>query len=243
MGIAIVTGSSTGIGRAIALRLAQSHSIVVTSVQDVRGGHDTVSAIQGAGGAAVYVQADLSKDYGVLNLFRQCEAEFGAPTVLVNNAGATRGTDLGTWNESHWADMLSTNLVSTALMSQAFASRCHDGEGAIVNVASIRGIERYGRVGAAAYSAAKAGVITVTGALSRALAPKVLVNSISPGFTETAYMERADEALKDQWLKEIPIGRFIEPGEIADAVAFVLSCKAMTGSNIVIDGGFTQTSH
>jgi len=240
---AIVTGSSTGIGRAIAIQLGREYNIIANAKADIEGGKRTAQEIIDGGGSAIFIQADLSNQTGVDQLFEAAHSAFGSIHVLVNNAGATRSETFGAWTDAHWHDMLTTNLVSCALMSQAFIAQFSGEDGAIVNIASIRGMERYSRIGAAAYSAAKAGVINLTSAMARELAPRITVNAISPGFVETAYMERADASLIASWRGAMPIERFIDSSEIADAVAFLVSQRAMTGANIVIDGGFTITSN
>jgi len=164
--------------------------------------------------------------------------EMGEPRFLVNNAGATRKAEPGSWTEAHWVDMLHTNLLTTALMSQAFLAG-PIAQGAIVNIASVRGLPESPRIGIAAYCAAKAGVINLTKAMARAYAPAVTINAISPGFVKTAYMDRIDSELISDWLNTMPIGRFVEPEEIAAASAFLLGQPAVTGANLVIDGAWS----
>lgn len=241
MGVAIVTGSSTGIGRSVAIVLGRAgHSVVVNSLRDVSGGEETVELIAAEGGHATYQQADVSTELGVESVYGAAAEHFGAPTILVNNAGASRPVPLGEWTAEHWHDMLQTNLVSTALMCQEFVRSIAEGEdGSIVNIASMRGLSHAARISRAAYCAAKAGVINLSTALARGLAPAITVNAISPGFVRTAYMERVDPAMKEQWLSEVPSGRFLESDEIARVVAFLIKARGITGSNIVIDGGVT----
>jgi 3-oxoacyl-[acyl-carrier protein] reductase len=237
---AIVTGSSRGIGRAIALDLAaRGYDVVVNSRTDVAGGESVVAEIERAGGNATYTQADVSRSVGVATVFDRARDAYGVVDVLVNNAGGTAAEELGRWTEEHWFDMLGTNLVSTALMSQAFAAHVGDGEGAIVNIASIRGLPRYARIPIAAYGAAKAGVINLTCALARALAPRITVNSISLGFVDTELLTPPDESLKQRWLSGMPIGRFIQPAEVATFVATLVEQRSVTGEDVVIDGGWT----
>lgn len=242
MPTAIVTGSSTGIGHAIAVRLSRTHAIVVNAKKDIEGAARTCSEITGAGGEAAFVQADVTTDAGVRKVMGFTRERYGSANVLVNNAGAARGAALDHWTEAHWTDMLATNLTSCALMSKAFALSLAADAGSIINVGSVRGADRFSRISVAAYSAAKAGVISLTGALARSLAPRVTVNCISPGFVETNYMSRIDPELKDWWLRSMPIGRFVTTSEVAEAAVWLLDQRAITGTNLIIDGGWTVTS-
>ena len=238
--VAIVTGSSTGIGRAVAYRLSrEGYAVVANSKSDKEGGHATAAYLVEQGARATYIQADVLTQQGA-DAVIESAATLGKLTVLVNNAGATRPCAFGKWDVAHWRDMLDTNLISTALMCQAFISQIDaNTAGTIVNIASIRGLPEAPRVGIAAYSAAKAGVINLTKALARTCAPQVTVNAISPGFVATDYMSRADDALKRQWLDTMPIKRFIEPEEIAECVTMTIRQRALTGANIIVNAGWT----
>jgi 3-oxoacyl-[acyl-carrier protein] reductase len=240
MATAVVTGSSRGIGRAIALEFAaRGHAVVINSRSDVGGGARVVGEIELRGGKAAYVKGDVSTGVGVGAVFEFANSMFGPVTLLVNNAGGTTAAALGQWSEAHWSEMLNTNLVSVALMSQAFAGQVGMEQGSIVNVGSIRGLPRYSRLVVAAYSAAKAGVINLTAALARELAPRVTVNSVSLGFVDTELLSPPDEGLKRQWLSAMPIGRFIEPAEVATFVALLAEQRSVTGEDVVMDGGWS----
>jgi 3-oxoacyl-[acyl-carrier protein] reductase len=240
--VTIVTGASTGIGRAIALRAAQDGSaILVNSLSDHVGGERTVELVHDQGAEAAYCAADVSTDVGVEHVIKAAR-QLGTPRVLVNNAGATRPCEVRAWDAAHWRDMLSTNLVSTALMSRAFVTHLDaDDAAAIVNVASVRGTRGAARAGIAAYCAAKAGVISLTEALSVELSPAVRVNCVSPGFVQTAYMTRVADELIQQWMASMPTGRFVDVRDVADAVLFMATRRDITGANLIVDGGWSGT--
>ena len=244
MTVAIVTGASTGIGRAVAVALArQQCHVVVVSRFDESGGRETVAAVEGAGGSGIQVTADVGTSSGVERVFAAARSE---PQLLVNNAGRNVVTPFRRWTEDSWDEMYRTNLRSVALMSQRFVTGLESGggtaTGAIVNVSSIRGLDGASTGDTAAYSAAKAGVISLTGALAKELAPSVTVNCVTPGYVRTAYLEHSSPEQHRTWLADVPIGRFIEPYEVADAVLFLLDHPALTGTNLVIDGGWRMTA-
>jgi 3-oxoacyl-[acyl-carrier protein] reductase len=237
--IAVVTGASTGIGRSIALRLArEGWAVVVNAIRDGKAGEEVVATIHRLGMPSTFCQADVSTDDGARAVIAAA-AEMGSPTLLVNNAGATRPRALGQWDADHWRDMLATNLVTTALMTEHFLRQCHQDDAAIVNIASVRGVDGAGRPGIAAYCAAKAGVINLTQTLAAQLAPRVTVNCISPGFVQTAYMDRvsADQVLS--WRSSMPTERFVAADAVAEAVVFLAAQRDLTGSNLVLDGGWS----
>lgn len=236
--VAVVTGASTGIGRAIAMRLAaDGHQVMVNAKSDVAGCEETVVAITSMGRRAAHCCCDVSTLDGAERVIGHAR-ELGEVRLLVNNAGATRPVEPGSWTEAHWRDMVDTNLLTTALVSQAFLAD-PAAQGAIVNIASVRGLPESTRIGIAAYCAAKAGVINLTKTMARAYAPRVSVNAISPGFVKTAYMDRVDSGATSAWIESMPIDRFIEPDEVAAAAAFLLSQPAITGANLVVDGAWS----
>jgi 3-oxoacyl-[acyl-carrier protein] reductase len=239
--VAVVTGSSRGIGRSVALAFAQRGArVVVNSHSDISNGEGLVKAITDDGGSALYVQADVSAPDEVERLFTSAEDTFGPVDVLVNNAGLTEGMPILESTKDHWLRMLNVNLLSTVVCSvRAAKTMSARGSGAIINTSSIRGLDATGREGVMAYSAAKAAVNNFTRTLAKELAPTVRVNAVAPGFVETSYMDRVEDALKESWLDVIPLRQFIAPDDIAGAYVFLAEAPYMTGTLLTADAGFT----
>ncbi|WP_165825772.1 SDR family NAD(P)-dependent oxidoreductase [Actinomycetospora cinnamomea] len=239
MPTAIVTGGSTGIGRAICLAFAaEGYDVVVNARTDTSGGLDTLESVKDLGRVDSYfVQSDVSTVAGAHALFR----DVSDPKILVNCAGQNLRLPLGGWSEEAWDELLDNNLRSAAFASQEFLRSVGSAEAVIVNLGSIRGLENRGTTDSAVYSAAKAGVSSLTASLARALAPRVRVNCVIPGYVRTAYLDGVQPQQVKKWLEGVPIGRLIEPAEIADAVLFLASNRAVTGVNMIIDGGWSLT--
>jgi len=159
--------------------------------------------------------------------------------VLINNAGRTEPTSITSFDAGEWRKQFDANFFSAVLVTNGLLSLVQKCHGSIVNVSSVRGLFDSGREGVMAYSAAKAALNSFTKTLAKALAPNVTVNAVLPGFTATTYLERASAEQVDAWREISPIKRFIDPSEIADVTISVAENKAMTGSLIVIDGGFS----
>jgi NAD(P)-dependent dehydrogenase (short-subunit alcohol dehydrogenase family) len=241
---AVVTGSSSGIGKAIAIRLSRNHNVVVNARNNVEAGEQTVQHIRSCGAEAIFVQADVTKQTEIERLFKTTNDALGVANILINNAGISRPKEFGSWTEEHWRELLEVNLLSTALTTQAFVDQLGGESGVIVNIASARGLEKRSRLSVAAYSAAKAGVINLTAALARSLAPRVSVSVLSPAYVATRYFTdpaatHLDAATIKSFRESMPIGRFIEPDEVAAAAEFLVNTPAMTGANLVLDGGWT----
>jgi 3-oxoacyl-[acyl-carrier protein] reductase len=239
--VALVTGSSRGIGRAVAVAFAARNArVILNSVADIDGGLDTVRLIEAGGGVARYVQADVTEPAEVERLFQTAERELGPVEVLVNNTGVTEGMPFLEASKEHWLRMLNVNLLSTVLCSQRAArTMLANGGGAIINTSSIRGFDANGREGVMAYSAAKAAVNNFTRTLAKELAPNIRVNAVAPGFVSTSYMDRVSDEMKDSWLSAIPLERFIDPAEIAEAYVFLAEAPGATGTVLTVDAGFT----
>jgi 3-oxoacyl-[acyl-carrier protein] reductase len=239
--VVLVTGSSRGIGHAVAAAFAESGArVVVNSATDTDGGARTVRVIEAKGGTARYVPADVTDPPMVEQLFTTVEGDLGPVDILINNAGVTESVPFLEATKDHWLRMLNVNLLSTVLCSQRAARPMLDrGSGVIINTSSVRGFDANGREGIMAYSAAKAAVNNFTRTLAKELAPTVRVNAVAPGFVATSYMDRVTDELKASWLEAIPLKRFMSPREIAEAYLFLAESPCTTGTILTLDAGFT----
>lgn len=236
--IALVTGSSTGIGRAVALLFAsEGADVIITSNSSVEEGNAVLETLSSLGSKAMYVSADLTKVEDVNMLFEKIKTQYGHLDVLVNNAGRTYNVPFDKIDQHTFNRDLEVNLSSALLCSQA-AVKIMD-KGAIINTASIRGLSESGRPGIMGYCAAKAALISLTKNLAMELAPNIYVNAVAPGFVYTNYMNTVSEEMKNKWIEQIPIKRFIQPEEIAKVYLMLATTNIFTGSVITPDGGYT----
>jgi 3-oxoacyl-[acyl-carrier protein] reductase len=241
--IALVTGASRGIGRAIALQLGhEGAAVVVNYHRDQAAAEDVVQTILTAGGRAVAHQTDVGEFTAAEALVKFAIDQFGDLHILVNNAGITRDGLIMTMSEADWDIVQQTNLKSTFNCSRAaIRHMLRRRYGRIINITSVSG--RMGNAGQTNYSASKAGQIGFTKALAREVASRsITVNAVAPGFIETDIWDRVPEAAQGSALEMIPLGRTGTPGEVAQAVAFLASDEAayITGHVLTVDGGMAM---
>ena len=238
--VAIVTGSSRGIGRAIALELAsRGAAVVINYLKSSAAAEEVASEIQSAGGQAQVCQADVSDFSAAQDLVKFTIDTFQGLDILVNNAGITRDKLIMMMTEEDWDIVQDTNLKSTFNCSKAAVRHMmRKRYGRIINITSIAG--QMGNPGQTNYSASKAGQIGFTKALAREIGSRnITVNAIAAGYVETDIWEGVPEEAKQVILSMAPLGRKGEAQEIADAVAFLASDQAsyITGQVLGIDGG------
>ena len=240
---ALVTGASRGIGKAIALRLAEEGAtIAINFAGNVAAAEEVKAAIEADGGKAILVQADVSDSAAVDAMVKTVVDNFGGIDILVNNAGITRDGLLMRMKEEDWDAVLNTNLKSIFLCTKAVSKlMMKKRSGRIVNMSSVVGVN--GNAGQANYSAAKAGAIGFTKSMAKELAGRgITVNAIAPGFIQTDMTAVLPEAVKESMAKSIPLGRLGAPEDIAGTVLFLVSdCASyITGQVINVDGGMVM---
>ena len=241
--VAIVTGSSRGIGRAIAETLAASGAqVIVNYAKDLEGAEETVDGIVSKGNIASLFQADVSVLSQAEDLINYALDKYGTLDILVNNAGTTRDQLIVRMSEEDWDLVLRVNLKSIFNCCKiAVKPMMRKRYGRIVNISSVSGIA--GNAGQTNYAASKAGVIGFSRSLARETASrKITVNVVAPGFIPTSLTNDLSDDLKEQTLSHIPLGRWGEPEEVAEAVVFLAGETAgyITGQVINVDGGMVM---
>ena len=241
--VALVTGSSRGVGRAIALAYAkEGASVVVNYTANQTAGEEVVAAIKKMGGKAALVKADVSKAVDAEALVQKGIDELGGLDILVNNAGLSRPAMLLKMSEEQWDEVVDIHLKGAFLCTQ-FAARymTEQNKGRIINVTSVAGL--VGTVGQINYSAAKGGLLSFTKSAARELARyEICVNVICLGIVATDMTEkiRTDEKLKEIYMNRILLKRFAEPDDISPAFVFLGSDESsyITGQLLCVDGGY-----
>lgn len=241
--IAVVTGASRGIGRKIALELAQGGATVVVNYQkNAQAAEEVVQEIVSAGGKASAFGADVGEEDGANGLVKYTTDTYGRIDILVNNAGTTRDNVIMMMSVDDFDAVLQTNLRSTWLCSKAAVrAMMRKRYGRIVNITSISGI--MGNGGQTNYSASKAGIIGLTKALAREVAARnITVNAVAPGFVMTDLTSNLPEEMLKKLNENIPLGRWGSVEDVAHATAFLASDAAsyITGHVLVVDGGLAM---
>lgn len=240
--LALVTGSSRGIGRAIALKLAaMGHSVVINYVTHEDAANNVVKAIAERGGKALAVRADITKVDQVEAMFQRALELGESVEILVNNAGIIKDSLLMRMSDETWDNVLDLNLRGAFLCTRAALRGMVRGRwGRVVNIGSVVGM--LGNSGQANYAASKAGMIGFTQSVAKEVASRnITVNYVAPGYITTDIVEDLPQQLKDRILARIPLQRFGKPEEIAGLVAYLVGDEAeyVTGQVFAIDGGIS----
>lgn len=241
--VALVTGSARGIGKAIALKLAEAGADII--VNDIAAAAETLEAtadeIKALGRKALAVTADVSSAADVNKMVETVVATFGKVDILINNAGVTRDQLVMRMTDEEWDTVLNIDLKSAFLCSRAVMRHMMKQRwGRIISIASVVGV--MGNAGQANYAAAKAGIIGMTKSIAKEAGSRgITANAIAPGFIETKMTEKLDESQKKAFLDNVPLKSAGQPKDVAEAVAFLASEEAryITGQVLGVDGGMS----
>ena len=238
--VAVVTGGGRGIGRAIVLALGREGIKVLINYRGKKeSAFETLEELKKLGGEGEIYQADVSVEEEVEKMFNFVIEKWGKLDILVNNAGITKDNLLIRMKSEEWDQVINTNLRGVFLCTKsALKIMLKQRSGRIINISSVVGLK--GNIGQANYASAKAGIIGFTKAVAREVASRgITVNAIAPGFIKTEMTDVLSEEMKKKVLDEIPLGRFGDPEDVANAVKFLVSDEAsyITGIVLNVDGG------
>ncbi|MCU1297342.1 MAG: 3-oxoacyl-[acyl-carrier-protein] reductase [Acidobacteriaceae bacterium] len=237
--VAFVTGASQGIGRACAIKLAQSGATVALAARSQEKLEEVAQQIRTAAGNAAVFPLDVSNEEQIKTAFKSAIGQLGKIDILVNNAGVTRDQLVMRMKRADWDTVLNTNLTSAYLcIQQVISSMLKQRWGRIINITSVFG--QTGQAGQANYASSKAGLIGLTMAIAREVGSRsITCNAVAPGLIETAMTSNLPSELKESALKNIPLGRNGTPEDVASAVAFLSSEEAsyITGHVLNVNGG------
>lgn len=238
--VALVTGASRGIGRAIALELgSKGAKVAVNYAGSKEKALEVVKEIEEMGSSAIAIQADVTSQEAISEMFKVIEEKLGSVNILVNNAGINKDSLLMRMKEEDWDQVLDTNLKGVFLCTKGvIRSMMKERKGKIINISSVVGIS--GNIGQSNYAAAKAGVIGFTKTMALELASRgIQVNAIAPGFIATDMTDKIPEGIKEELIKKIPLQKLGKPEDIAGIVSFLASPQGdyITGQVICVDGG------
>jgi 3-oxoacyl-[acyl-carrier protein] reductase len=239
--VVVVTGSSSGIGKAIAIAYAKAGANVIVNYRNnEQGGRDVLKQLLEIGGNHLLLQADVSNEDEVQKLFSSITDHYDKIDILVNNAGTANGEDFLETSLDSWKEQMTNNFYSCVLCSQEFVKlNKSDKEKRIINISSIYADGAQASLEIPQYGVTKAAINFLTQTLARQYGPNILVNAIAPGYVWTQPWEGISDAEKQRFENDTTIGRFIEPNEIADMVVTVTKSDAMTGQIVTVDGGFS----
>jgi 3-oxoacyl-[acyl-carrier protein] reductase len=235
--VALVTGGGAGIGKAVALKLASAG--IHCAIFDVQDATEVVEKIKNLGVKSTYAKVDVTDYQAVISAVSEVSSSLGTINILVNNAGITRDNLLLRMRENEWDDVIKVNLKGVFNCTKAVIRGMMSYEwGRIISVSSIIGI--MGNAGQANYAASKAGIIGFTKSIAREVASRnITANAIAPGFIKTEMTDKLPEAVKEDYLSKIPLGRLGEVEDVVNLVAFLAGDESsyITGQVIQVDGG------
>ncbi|MEE8372968.1 MAG: 3-oxoacyl-[acyl-carrier-protein] reductase [Dehalococcoidia bacterium] len=241
--VVIVTGGGQGIGREIALKFAELGASVVISDVNITSAKEVAVEAEAKGASSAAVEANVALPEQVASLVDQTLSSFGHIDILVNNAGITRDGLLMRMSEADWDQVLSVNLKGAFLCTQAvLRPMMKQRWGRIISIASVVGLT--GNAGQANYASSKAGLIALTKTVAREVASRnITANAIAPGFIDTGMTSVLPDNVKEEFLKQIPVGYMGSPGDVANAAAFLASeeSRYITGQVLNVNGGMVMT--